>query len=167
MKSILRTTVAGLAIASLGIASSASAATATANADAQILAALAVNQVADLDFGAIANNGTGGTADLSAADASITCSVGLVCAASGTRASFHVDGAANQSVAISFTDANIDLVGPAVTDLMPLALATVAGPFTLDGTGDLDFDVGGTLTVDAAETAGTYTGQMEVVVLYN
>src|SRR5687768_13852423 len=128
MNTILRTTVAGLALASLGIASSASAATAQADAQAQILSALSVTNTADMNFGAIANNGTGGTADLSAADASITCSAGLVCAASGTRASFHVDGAANRSVSIAFTDSNIDLVGPTpATDLMPLALATTAG----------------------------------------
>jgi hypothetical protein len=167
MHTILRTTVAGLALASLGIASSASAATATAQADAVILAALSVNQVADLDFGSIANNGTGGTATLSAATGAISCSAGLVCNASGTRASFHVDGAANRPVSIQFTDSNIALQGPAPTDLMPLALSTTAGPFVLNGTGDLDFDVGGVLTVDPTESAGTYTGQMEVVVLYN
>ena len=169
MHTILRTTVAGLALASLGIASSASAATATAQADAVILAALSVNQVADLDFGSIANNGTGGSATLSAATGVLSCSAGLVCNGTGTRASFHVDGAANRPVSIQFTDSNIDLVGPGGpgVDEMPLALSTIAGPFVLDGAGDLDFNVGGVLTVDAAETAGTYTGQMEVVVLYN
>jgi len=167
MKSILRTTVAGLAFASFGLASPALAATDTADAHAEILAALSVNQVSDLDFGSIANNGAGGTANLSPASGALSCSAGLICAASGIRASFHVDGAANQPVSISFTDSNIDLQGPGATDLMPLALSTVAGPFVLNGTGDLDFDVGGTLTVDPNETAGTYIGTLEVVVLYN
>lgn len=167
MHTILRTTVAGLALASLGIASSASAATATADADAVILAALTVTNTADMDFGSIANNGTGGAVTLSATDGSLSCPT-LVCAASGTPASFHVVGAAGQPVSIQFTDSNIDLIGPGGVgvDEMPLSLSTIAGPFVLTG-GVLDFNVGGVLTVGATETAGTYTGQMEVVVLYN
>lgn len=167
MKTILRTAVAGVAFASLGFASAASAATDTAQAQAQILAALSVTQVTDMNFGAIANNGAGGTADLDAADGSLNCSVGLVCAASGARATFHVDGANNQPVAISFTDSNIDLIGPAGSDPMPLALASEFATANLNGTGDLDFGVGGTLTVAADQDAGTYVGQLEVEVLYN
>src|SRR5687767_6452253 len=84
MKSILRITAAGVAIASFGFASAASAATETATAEAEILAALDVTLDATrntLDFGSIAESGAGGTVTLTPAGA-LTCGAGLVC--SGT-----------------------------------------------------------------------------------
>lgn len=173
MKTILRTTVAGLAVASLGIASSANAATDTAEATAEILAALtvtvdSVNSLDVLDFGTIAESGAGGTVTLAPGGALPSpCGAGLVCAGPWTTPNFDVQGQANAVVNITLTNASIDLSGPGVD--MPVALQLSDVSLTLDGTGAGDFDVGGTLTVGANQAVGTYTNltDLEVNVVYN
>ena len=173
MKTILRSTVAGLAVASLGIASSASAATDTADAQAQILAALTVtvdsaNNLDVLDFGTIAESGAGGSVTL-APGAALPgpCGSGLVCAGPWTTPNFDIQGQANAVVNISLTNASIDLSGPGVD--MPVALQLSDVSLTLNGSGQGDFDVGGTLTVGANQAVGLYTNttDLEVNVVYN
>jgi Mat/Ecp fimbriae major subunit len=167
MKTVLRTAVASLAIASLGVSSAAFAATSTADAEAEIIAALTVtldtaNNRDKLDFGTLAESGAGGTITLTPAG-SPTCGTGLVCAGPYNTPNFDITGASGATVNISLTNANITLTGPGAA--MPLALTLSDVSLVLDGTDA--FDVGGTLTVNANQAVGTYTGQMEVNVVYN
>lgn len=167
MKS-LRLTVAALAIASCGIASSASAATATANADATILAALDVQLDAvrtKLDFGSIAESGTGGTVTLTPAGA-LTCGSGLVCSGTTGTPQFNITGSANSAVNVSLASSTITLTDPVSSATMSVGLASSAATLTLDGTGKGNFAVGGLLTVGAGQTPGTYNGQLQVSVVY-
>ena len=169
MKSILRTAAAGVAIASLGFASSASAVTATANAEAEILAALTLTvQAGDdlLDFGLIADNGAGGTVDVLPGSNVPTCAGGLVCSGAGASPNFDLVGEPGLSVGISFTDPTPDL-DDGSGNLMNYALTSSSNSLFLDGAGDGTFDVGGTLTVGAGQPAGVYTGTFEVVAVYN
>lgn len=168
MKTILRTAAAGLAIASLGIASSASAVTDTANAEAEILAALTLTvEPLDnlLDFGLIADNGAGGTVDVPPGSNVPSCAGGLVCSGTGASPNFDLVGEPGLSVGISFTDSTPDLTSG--LNSMTYALSSSANSLTLDGAGDGTFDVGGTLTVGANQPAGVYTGTFEVVAIYN
>lgn len=170
MKSILRISAAGLALASFGIASSASAATATADAQAQIMAALTVTLDAtaqDLDFGTIAQNTAGGTVDLAPTSGNLTCSGGVVCSGSGESPNFDLAGAPGLTVSVSFSNPNISLAGPVGSTPMNVALVSSVPSVVLSGAGTGTFDVGGTLTVGASQAAGTYTGTLEVVALYN
>jgi len=167
MKNALRFAVAGVALASFGVSSTAFAATDTADAQAEILAALDVtlDTTRDtLDFGTIAESGAGGTLTLTPQN-SPTCGSGLVCGGTTETPLFAIDGQAGATVNISLTDTNIDLSGPG-TD-MPVALALSSVTQVLDGSGDGSFEVGGTLTVGAAQATGTYTGSLEVNVVYN
>ncbi len=167
MKIVLRTVAAGAAIASLGVSGSAWAATETANAEAEILAALDVNLDATrntLDFGSIAESGTGGTVTLTPAGG-LTCGAGLVCAGTTETPNFDIDGEAGATVNISLTSAAITLTSGANT--MGVALSASAASLVLDGSGVGTFDVGGVLTVGANQAVGTYTGQLEVNVVYN
>jgi hypothetical protein len=167
MKSILRITAAGVAIASFGIASAASAATETATAEAEILAALDVTLDATrntLDFGSIAESGAGGTVTLTPAGA-LTCGAGLVCSGTTETPNFDIDGEANATVNISLTSANITLTSGLNT--MGVALSSSSASQVLDGSGVGTFDVGGILTVGANQAVGTYTGSLEVNVAYN
>lgn len=169
MKSILRTAVAGLAIASFGIASPALAVTETATAEADILAALDVDLDGTrdtLDFGSIAESGAGGTVTLTPAGA-LTCGAGLVCSGTVETPNFDIDGEAGATVNISLTNATIQLSGPG-TD-MPVALSTSLASVVLDAGGLGTFDVGGILTVGANQAQGTYTNNtdLEVNVVYN
>ena len=168
MKAILRTAAAGLAIVSLGIASSASAVTDTANAEAEILASLTLTvDAADdlLDFGLIADNGLGGSVDVLPGSNVPTCAGDLICSGAGASPNFDLVGEPGLSVGISFTDPTPDISNG--TDTMNYALSSSALSVILNGTGDGTFDVGGTLTVGAGQPAGVYTGTFEVVAVYN
>jgi len=167
MKFVLRTAAASVAIASLGLSAPVWAATETANAEAEILAALDVNLDATrntLDFGSIAESGAGGTVTLTPAGG-LTCGAGLVCSGTTETPNFDIDGEAGATVNISLTSANISLTSGANT--MGVALSASAASLVLDGSGVGTFDVGGVLTVGANQAVGTYTGQLEVNVVYN
>ena len=169
MKNVLRTAVAGLALASFGISSAASAATATADAEADIIAALTVEVDDDnardvLDFGTIAESGAGGSVTLAPGGASPSpCSAGLVCAGPYNTPRFIITGVSGSPVSITLTDSSIDLLGPG--DPMPVALPLSAANMTLDGTDS--FEVGGTLTVNPGQATGSNGAQLEVNVVYN
>lgn len=168
MKTVLRTAVAGLAVASLGITSNAWAATETVDAQAEIITALDI-QLNDplrnsLDFGLIAESGTGGTLSL-APDGTDTCGSGLVCNGPFETPLFTLDGEANAVVNLSITDATIDLSDG--TNTMPVVVVLSSASETLDALGEATFEAGGTLTVGANQPVGVYTGQFEVVAVYN
>lgn len=167
MKSILRIAAASAALATLGVSTAASAATETADAQAQILAALSVNLDSTanaLNFGSVAESGSGGTVTLTSGN-SRTCSVGLLCTGSTLVPEFDITGTANAPVSISFTNNSIQLTGPGAP--MDVDLTSSVDNLTLTAGGAGSFTVGGVLTVAAGQTAGTYTGELEVVVLYN
>lgn len=168
MKSVLRYTAAGLALATVGIASNASAATATAQADAVILQSLTVTLDGTedaLDFGTIALNGTtGGTVVLTPANVR-TCAAALTCVGTTETPNFDIQGSANRPVSISFATPTISLTGPGTP--MTVALTSSAASVTLGATGAGTFNVGGTLTVGNNQAAGAYTGTVNVVVIYS
>ena len=167
MKSVLRYTAAGVALATFGFASSASAATANADARAEILEPLTVTLNAGdprLDFGTIALNGaTGGTVALTAANVR-TCAATLTCVGTTATPNFNIQGAASRAVSIS-VPASITLTGTGAP--MTVTLTSSVPGLTLSGAGTGTFDVGGTLTVGNNQTAGVYTGTMTVTVLYS
>jgi len=168
MRSILRLSAAGLALASFGIASSASAATAQADATAVILDALTVsiyNGADTLDFGSIGESGSGGTVDLSADGTTLVCSSGLVCSGTTAVPEFIIEGVAGEAVTIDFVQSTVQLTGPGAP--MDVALDASATLATLDGAGEAFFTVGGLLTVGAGQTAGTYNGTFDVDVAYD
>jgi len=169
MKSVLRNTVAAVAIASLGFASAASAATGTADVDAVILDALAVDaNGTTLDFGTIAESGSGGTLQLET-DGNAICGSGLVCGGTTSVPTFTVTGENDANVSVSFPNATVTLTHT----VTPADTMTVAGlvasetSFALDSAGSGDFTVGGTLVVVADQAVGTYEGELEVEVVYD
>jgi hypothetical protein len=165
MKSILRYTAAGVALATFGFASSASAATAQADAEAQILAALSVTLTSgELNFGNVAESGSGGTVTVTTAGVR-SCTPGLLCTGTVTVPSFDISGAPNANVLVSFLANTITLTGPGAAT-MDVDLVSSLSAGALDGTGDADFTVGGDLDVAAGQAPGLYTGQLDVEVLY-
>ena len=167
MKSILRLTAAGVALAALGVSSNAMAATATAPATATILQPLAVTLDATnnkLDFGTIALNGVpGGTVALTTANVR-TCSGTLTCVGSTMVPNFDITGSASVPVSIT-VPASITLTSGA--NSMTATLTSSSAGLTLSGTGTGTFDVGGTLTVGASQAAGVYSTTMTITVLYS
>ena len=167
MKSILRYTAAGLALATVGIAWNASAATASASADAQILSALSVARTGgSLNFGSVAESGSGGTVTVSPLAAK-SCTPGLLCTGTATVPTFRITGALSAPVTVAFALNTIVLNGPSGATMNVDLVSSVGNATVLDSvTGLKDFTVGGQLTVAAAQAAGAYTGTMNVTVLY-
>jgi hypothetical protein len=172
MSKILRYAAAGMAMASLGVASTANAATSdTADVTAEILTALSVAvDPADntLDFGQIAPGASAATIVV-APDGTMTggCPTQVICAGSTNAPSFDVVGNPNALVYVTFTNASETLSNG--TDSMTVDTFTTdgGGQLTLDGSGDGSFTVGGSLAVAASQAAGVYTGTLEVNVAYN
>ena len=172
MSKILRYAAAGMAMASLGVASTATAATSdTADVTAEILTALSVAvDPADntLDFGQIAPGASAATIVV-APDGTMTggCPTQVICAGSTNAPSFDVVGNPNALVYVTFTNASETLSNG--TDSMTVDTFTTdgGGQLTLDGSGDGSFTVGGSLAVAASQAAGVYTGTLEVNVAYN
>jgi hypothetical protein len=172
MSKILQFAAAGVAMASLGVASTANAATSdTADVTAEILTALsvAVDPTDNtLDFGQIAP-GASAVTIVVAPDGTMTggCPAAVICAGSTNAPSFDVVGNPNALVYVTFTNASETLSNG--TDSMTVDTFTTdgSGQLTLDGSGDGSFTVGGSLGVAASQAAGVYTGTLEVNVAYN
>ncbi|MGV3554590.1 MAG: DUF4402 domain-containing protein [Croceibacterium sp.] len=173
MSKILRYAAAGMAMASLGVASTANAATFDqADVTAEILTALSVtvDPTDDtLDFGTIAPGASAATVVVAANGTLTSCPVAVICAGATNAPTFDVVGNPSALVYVTFTNATETLtsgantmsVGTFTTD------AGVGNQLTLDGAGAGSFTVGGSLAVAASQPAGVYTGTLEVNVAYN
>ena len=151
------------AVAAAGmISSAANAATVSATAKVDILAPVTLTQTAGLDFGVVAAGAAAGTVTLPNSSNVRTCSAGLACVGAAQRGTFDVVGANGYTVAITVA-ASTSLTGPGTA--MALALNPSATTVAATGTAQT-FYVGGTLTVGAAQTAGTYTGTYNVSANY-
>lgn len=174
MKSILRTAAVGVALASLGFASTASAQTsASATARAEILTALsvAVDGTANtLNFGTIAVGNIASAANLTVTPAgarSGPCPTNVLCTGPVAAPTFHIAGVAAQAVNVSFTNATETLTTTGGQTMTVGSFVSSANQVTLNSSGAGSFSVGGTLAVNPGQAAGVYTGSLTVSVAYN
>lgn len=147
-----------------GLSQYAEAADATGNATAIIRAAITLVEDTAMDFATITPDPTGDTVSLTAAGAiSAAGSSDL----SGTPAAggFTATGSASEAVTISFSSGDT-LTGPGTAMALGNFSHDAGGTPAFDGSGDLNFDVGADLTVNAAQAAGTYNGTYTVTVDY-
>ncbi|HEY0954668.1 MAG TPA: DUF4402 domain-containing protein [Roseateles sp.] len=154
---------------------------ASASATAEVLQPIAITKSADLVFGnVVAGNGvvtlaTDGTRTKAGATA-------LPTGVAGVAARFDVTGSGNNTFAIDYTGSSTVLTNGTPADDMAVNWITEAvGTTTPSGKTDETTDattgtlnagaayiyVGGKLTVGGAQTAGTYTGTVQVTVAYN
>jgi len=178
MKSVLRYTAAGVALATFGFASAASAATDDAQVTAEILSTLQIVAVTGddtLDFGQIADAGLTGTSTVAVSAAGVrSCGSNLACSGTVNAPSFTITGLTGSAVAVSFPapTATLTLSGVAPSGMSgSMSVGTfntdlASNPLTLT-TGTATFAVGGTLTVNPLQAPGIYTGSVNVQVLYN
>jgi len=176
MKSVLRYTAAGLALATVGFASNASAATGSATASAEILSNLQISANGTvLNFGQITDDGplaADSTVVLDPAGG-LTCGTDLICQA-GTSSvpTFTVGGFAGETVDVSFPAASTLLtrsggaLGGMEFQMTVDTFTSSAATVTLTG-GTGTFTVGGTLSVRPNQAPGVYTGAVSVQVEYN
>lgn len=150
-------TAAGLLL----LAASASAQSVAATANATILQALTLTEDVELDYGRIVSSAAPGTATVTQGGAQ-SCAGGTTCVGAHTAAQFTVTGTANETVDVT-VDAAYSLAGPG-----PAMGATSDAPLSvlIGGGGSSTFNVGGTLSVAASQTNGTYSGTYNISVAY-
>ena len=176
MKSVLRLTAAGVALATFGFATSASAADGNATVTAEILSNLTITANATdsvLNFGSIAADPTlaaNSTVVVSPTDV-LTCGTLLTCTGTAAAPSFTVTGLAGQAVAVTFPSSSVQLDRGATLGTMERYMdvdnfTTSTSTVTLTG-GTGTFSIGGTLNVRPNQAPGVYTGSVTVRVEYN
>ena len=151
-----------------GLQSSAQAANTTATAAALVATALGISKTVDMDFGTIAATGVLGTVVLGT-DGSRTCTdVDCLSGGAGAAASFDVTGEGTNTYTIVITGDPVTLNsgGNSMTATTFVTLPTPTGTLTA---GAETLLVGATLTVAAAQAAGTYLSitPFTVTVAYN
>lgn len=178
-----------LAMGAAGYQAQAQAATTGVPINAEIVAAISITQTGAMNFGALTDTGAGGTATLGTGG-SITGTTGGTSSAGGTiqAGNFTVKASTGRNIDIT-TPAQVTLVGTGggatVADTMPVnsfSLLAPAGGGGASNTGTAatgaaivasltaatvtGFAIGGTITVGAGETGGTYSGSVVVTALY-
>ncbi len=170
MKNLLKTIVTAAVV--LGCTSSGFAqASATASINTTIITPIAIAKTADLNFGNIAVSATlAGTATLAPAGTRSTGGAGGVTlpATTGTvtAAAFTVSGQGNYSYIISLP-ANCTITSAGHTMTMASFTSNPSTTGLLSAGGSQALTVGATLTVAAAQPAGTYTNVTGVPVTVN
>lgn len=164
---ILLIALVGFGISSFGQVS----ASASSSASIVVPIAIAKSSGGDLSFGNIASDAVGGTVVLSPTTGLRTSSTVKLPSVTGTvsAASFDVTGFASStfsitlpgSITLSRSGGGTMTVSSFVSD--PL----VASGGLLDASGNATVKVGGTLTVAANQTAGTYTNSSDLTVTVN
>lgn len=145
----------------------------SADANATVLAALAVSKTADLNFGQFAPSSTAGTVTIDASSAGTRSStnVDVIGTTGFNAAAFDVTG--NDAEAYTIT------LGNTTITLTSGANSMTVTPFTCSKTGTSPtftsslasgadtFYIGGTLNVGVSQATGVYTGTFDVTVAYN
>lgn len=161
----------------LAFASGAQASTSSTSATATIVAPLSLGLARDLDFGTIIPGATQGTVSVNPATGARTPAGGVTLVNSIYGAAlFNITGTKSKSYTIKFSSGNVTIRNTANTNIrMTVNLLTSDLPAngngtyrgTYDATGKASFHVGGTLTVAANQTPGSYTGIYNVEVNYD
>ena len=124
---------------------------------------IVITENTQVDFGTIIFDGSAGTVTISAAGA-VTGPLGYIFAGTPAAGAYGVTGQQNQSVIISFTSGSLTGPGTAMT-LDNFTHNAGASP-GFDNQGNLSFNVGADLSVNAAQTSGSYSGTFTVTVNY-
>ncbi len=158
---------AALAASMVCMPIAAHAASATANSTVTILAPVTITKTADLVFGTVSAGTTAGTVVMSTAGArSVTGGAVLSSTATGNAAAFNLTGNANSTYAITLPTSTT-LAGPGTSMTLNTFTSNPSTTGTFNGSGSATLAVGGTLSIGANQTAGSYTGSFSVTVDYN
>ncbi len=161
MKKLALVGMAGLGAVAV---SQAQAADVTGNASATIQQAIALTEDTAMDFATIVADPTGDTVTLTAAGAVSSTGASTF---TGTPAAgaFSATGTPSAAVTISFS-AGDTLTGPGAAMGLGTFTTDAGGSPAFDGSGDLSFNVGANLTVNAGQVGGAYAGTYTLTVDY-
>ncbi len=166
MKSFSKIMIAGLLAGGLSVPAFAQASdTESATASADIIQAISMTKVDDLDFGVLVRP-TSGSATITINEdtgAITTGTGGRITASTISRARFDVTGEDTYTANFD-ADATVLLDGPGAD--ITVTLNESDASLTLTG-GAATFYVGGTFSLPTAQTSGAYTGTFNATVSYN
>lgn len=161
----MKLALAGAVIATGMMSNAAYAATQQADATVQVLAAVQLSAVSDLDFGVVAASAAGGTVSLGASASAVPVGTGVIAISGGSAASFQVTQATNGEV-IDLTVGNpAPLTGPGANIALS-GLTLSNNSITFSSTSLQTIYVGGTISLNPNQVAGTYTGSFDVTAEY-
>jgi Mat/Ecp fimbriae major subunit len=165
----MKIVLAGAAAVAAMSSSAAFADTKTATATVEVLKAVSITAVSDLDFGVIAASTGGGTVTIGASSAAVPSASGVTYIRGGAAASFKVSQASNGEV-IEFSTGNINALTGAGADIPLSGLTLSQSTLTYDSSLALasqpSIYVGGTISLGTNQVAGTYTGSFDVTADY-
>mgnify|MGYP001166036432 CR=1 FL=1 len=151
--------------------------TASASAEIAVVTPLVLIKMADLNFGKVATQASAGTVAIDPNTSTCTTTGGLVHAGACQAAGFGGMGTRNMYVRIN-VPASVSLTGPGASMVLDTLTLDTTPDFTIQGsgsnrryriitqTGIFNFNLGGTLHVNAAQAPGTYAGTFTVQVQY-
>ena len=156
--------IAGAAVTSAGIYSASTfAASITSTADANVIAPMTITETTVLNFGDIAEDGTGGTVTLDATtgNRSVTLGATAVTGGADARGVYTLGGVSGKAYSISIPDINLQN-----------GLINLPATFTHTASGTLPaatevIGVGGTVSLSAGQAPGLYQGDYTITVDYN
>lgn len=163
----MKLALAGAIVATGMVSNAAYAATEQADATVQVLAAVQLSAVTDLNFGVVAASAAGGTVDVGASAAAVPTPNGVTYISGGAAASFQVTQATDGEVIALSVSNPAALVGPGGSTPIVLSnLALSSNAITFDS-GNLEtVYIGGRITLNPFQMAGTYTGTFDVTAEY-
>ena len=177
MTKMIRLTALAASVAALTLATPAAAAptgpatgSRNATATARIVKPLTLTWVQDMNFGTILQSGAGtwsGAVVKVNVDGTLTCTnTNVVCSGTVATARYNVTGTNNQRVNI--TAPNFSLTNANDGTTLALTVDKGLGYVVLPNSGNtgINFDLGGSITVDSSTTGGVYTGTFDVTVDY-
>lgn len=148
----------------LGGAPAALAATADITIDAEVVAALSVTEVEELNFGSVATSPVAGTVTV-ATDGNRNCGGGVTCIGGTPQAAeVLIQGTAGQGIDITLPASTLVSNGGENMTVDNFTATTLST--TLDGSGNATISIGGVLNVSPSQDTGSYTGVMTVTANY-
>ena len=139
------------------------AASVSTSASANILQPISISKVSDLSFGDVYPDGTlSGTVVVDFAGARVAGGGAALGTTAGASGAFTVTGEAGTTYGLTIP-ATVSLTGPGTA----MNLTTSNNSLGDLSTGSETFQVGGTLDVGVAQTAGAYSATFDVTVNYN
>ena len=159
-KLLLTTTLIATAL----IGGHANAVDQTGNASATIVQGLAVNETTAMDFSSIVPDAAGDTITMDTAGAR-SATGSSTFQGTGQAGVFGITGNPSSAITISFSTGDV-LSGPGADMSLSNFAHDAGGSPALDGSGALTLNVGADLGINAAQTAGAYSGTYTISVDY-
>ncbi len=161
----MKLALAGAVVATGMLSTGAFAATQQADATVQVLSAVQLSAVSDLNFGIVAASTAGGTVTVGASAAAVPVATGVTRISGGAAASFRVTQATNGQVIALSVGSPTPLTGPGANIALS-ALTLSNNTITFNSASLQNVYVGGTISLNPNQTAGTYTGTFNVTADY-